>query len=482
MLWSTASAAGGQVVSFVVFATLARLLGSRAFGLAALAALIVDLMQVVSAGGTTEAVIQRPTLREEEADTAFWLNLAAGAAFFCVGELLAGPIARLFRQPALGPVLQALCLLFIISPAGGIHSARLVRDLRFKSLAYRNLGANLVGGVCGVALAFAGVGVWALVAQRLVSATLVVLLVWSFCRWRPRFRFEWAAVRSLLGFGSNLMFSQLLMQLNSRAVELITGSVVGPAAVGFIRAGSRCMDLINQVTLAPFHQITLPLQARAAGEREHVRSTYAMLSRASSLAMFPAFIGAGAIASPLIALILGPGWAAAADVVRLLSVLALTGQFNTLMLSSLAAAGRPRLVLLWSSIQVAVGLAATVATAHFGWRVMLAANVARSYLLLPLGMFMLRRATPIDIGLVIRSVAPALGAACLMAASVLAFDDFVASPWPLLVRLGALIGVGAATYGAAALLLDRKLPGELRSLWAMMSQVRQAGAAGGGAL
>ncbi len=472
MLWSTLSSTGGQVVTFIVFVTLARLLGSRDFGLVALAALIVDLMQVVSAGGVTEAVVQRPELREQEADTAFWLNLGVGAVFLAIGEALAAPLAAMIHQPALRPVLQALCLLFIITPAGSIHSARMMRDLRFKPLAVRNVGANLVAGAIGVALAFAGLGVWALVAQRLVAATLVVALVWRFSGWLPRLRFEWRAVRTLLGFGSNLMFSQLLMQLNSRAVELITGSMIGPLAVGFIRAGSRCMDLINQVTLAPFHQITLPLQARAEGDRDRVRATYAMLSRASSLAMFPAFIGAGAIAQPLILLMLGPAWAPAADVLRLLSVLAIPGQFNTLMLSGLAAAGRPKLVLAWSSVQVVVGLAATVAAAHFGWRAMLAANVARSYLLLPVGVIMLRRATPVDLGVVVKSIAPAVGASCFMAASVMLFDSFVAGSWPLLVRLAALVVLGGGAYAAAALVLDRQLPTELRAFWAMRSQIR----------
>ncbi len=479
MLWSTVSSTGGQVVTFVVFVVLARLLGSRDFGLVALAALIVDLMQIVSAGGTTEAVIQRPDLKESEADTAFWLNLAVGGAFCCLAEALASPLARGFHQPAMGPVFQALSLLFIITPAGSLHSARLVRNLQFKPLAYRNVGSNLIGGAVGVAMAFAGLGVWALAAQRLVSAILVVLLVWRFSGWLPRLRFEWAAVKSLLGFGSNLMASQLLMQLNARAIELITGSAVGPVAVGFIRAGSRLIDIVNQVTLTPFHQITLPLQARAEGDRDRVRSTYAMLSRASSLTMFPAFFGVAAIARPLVLLILGPAWAPAADVVQILGFLAIASQFNILMLSSLAAAGRPRLVLAWSGVQVVVGLAATLAAAQFGWRAMLIANVARSYLLLPVGMIMLQRVTAIDFGVVARSIGPAVGASLAMVASVVLFDGAVSIGWPLVLRLASLVTLGAAVFLAGALLLDRKLPSELRAFWAMRSEIGRLGAAPG---
>jgi O-antigen/teichoic acid export membrane protein len=470
--WSAVSTIGAQFISFLVFAILARILGSREFGLVALAALVVDLMQVVSAGGLAEAVIQRPNLQDEEADTAFWLNVLSGLIFFTVGLAVVHPIANAFHQPALSKVLNVLCLLFLITPIGGVHQAIMMRNLDFKGLAYRNILANTCSGVVGVGMAFAGFGVWALVAQRLCAAVALVVLVWFFSGWKPQRRFEIGAVRKLLSFGLNLMFSQLLVQLNARTVEIITGASVGPSAVAFIRAGSRCVDTLSQVTFTPFHQVVLPLQARVAGDVAATRATYGQLSRTSSIIMFPAFFGLMAVAGPLVLIIFGSSWAPSADAIQIVAITVLPLQFNVLMLSSLAAAGRPRVVLAWSIVQVLVGVSAIVASAHLGWRWMLVANVARSYALLPIGFFVLFRATGIGPWLVLRSMGPAAVSASLMGAALIACDRAALTSMSAIPRLAILVGLGAALYVTLGLLLDRKLITEAKAFFRLRSVAR----------
>jgi O-antigen/teichoic acid export membrane protein len=375
----------------------------------------------------------------------------------------------------LNNVLGVLCLLFLIVPIGGVHQAIMMRNLDFRRLAYRNIVANVFSGVIGVGMAFAGFGVWALVAQRLSAAVALVVLVWFFSGWSPRRRFEARAVRDLFSFGLNLMFSQLLVQLNARTVEILTGASVGPAAVAFIRAGSRCVDTLSQVTFTPFHQVVLPLQARVAGDVTATRATYAQLSRTSSIIMFPAFFGLIAVAGPLIRLIFGPSWSPSADAVQIIALSVLPLQFNVLMLSSLAAAGRPRLVLVWSIVQVLVGVSAIIASAHLGWRWMLAANVGRSYALLPIGLFVLYRATGIGPLLVVRSIGPAAMASSLMAVFVIMLDRLALPVMPIISRLAVLIVVGGALYATLGLLLDRKLIIEAKEFMRLRSMAKQSG-------
>ncbi len=51
-LWSILASSGAQLFSFIVFVQIARMVGPQQFGLVALAAVLVDLTQTVSAGGT----------------------------------------------------------------------------------------------------------------------------------------------------------------------------------------------------------------------------------------------------------------------------------------------------------------------------------------------------------------------------------------------------------------------------------------------
>jgi O-antigen/teichoic acid export membrane protein len=457
LLWSSISTIGMQVVSLVVFVVLARLLGTKLFGLVALAAIIVDLMQVVAGAGLTEAVVQKPELKERDADTAFWMAMISGAAFCGLINLAAGPLAAFFHQPELRQIIPVLSVLFLITPMGTVHSARLMRDLKFKALAGRNTIANLTGGIAGVSAAFAGWGVWALVTQRIVTAVGVVVFVWLATRWRPRLRFDRESLQAMFPFGSRIMLSQILIQLNARAPELVTGSFFGPAAVGLVRAGSRMIEVLTQITFTPFQQVALPIQARAQENAESARAAYLSLSRISSLVMFPAFLGLFAVADPLIRLIFGDPWAQSADAVKLLSLHVFNMQMSVLMMAGVAAAGRARIVLGWSALQVTVGVAAAAAAAPFGWHAMLSANLGRAYLLAPIGLVLLRRATGIPIMAVLKTNAAPAAAAVIMAVTVTLADLALLQGEPVLLRLILLVNAGVAVYVAAVLALDRSL-------------------------
>ncbi len=100
--WSAVSTYGNVILSFLVFLVLARLLTPDEFGIVAVASVFVDIILIVSRGGLPEAVIQRPVLEEEFADTAFWLSTGGGFLLCIILVLLALPIAQLFSMPELG--------------------------------------------------------------------------------------------------------------------------------------------------------------------------------------------------------------------------------------------------------------------------------------------------------------------------------------------------------------------------------------------
>ncbi|MFD2578374.1 lipopolysaccharide biosynthesis protein [Novosphingobium colocasiae] len=348
LLWSTLASLGTQVLGFGTFAILARLLGAQTFGLVALAALVIDLLLVISTAGINEAVIQRRHLDEVDADTAFWGNLAMGTAF-CIATIAGAPlIATAFHQPALSQVIMALAAIFAITPLGAIHTARLTRDLRFRAVASRNLIAALAGAIAGIPLAFLGFGVWALVAQRIASTAALVLASWWSYPWLPRLRWHRQSLIEMVRFGAYLGASRTLNQLNIRAAEMISGALVGPVAVAFIRAGSRVVEVVNQVTYMPVQQIAMPILTRVNHDPAALREAYLKLSRLSAFLMFPAFFGCLAIAPLIVQLVFGPGWEPVADALRIFTLAVVASQINNLIVAVIAALGESRAVLSWT--------------------------------------------------------------------------------------------------------------------------------------
>lgn len=464
LAWSTASSLGTQALSFVTFAILARLLGAQAFGLVALAALVIDLLLVVSAAGMSEAVVQRRTLEDEDADTAFWTNLVCGACF-CAATIAAAPfIARLFGQSQLDPIIKALASIFAITPLGSIHNARLTRDLRFRSVALRNMVASLAGVAIGLPLALAEYGVWALVWQRIAVALGLAVSAWIGMPWLPRLRFRWQSCRQMLRFGASIGASTTLNQINIRSAEVMSGALVGPVAVAFIRAGSRIVEVLNQITYMPFQQIAMPTLARIAQDHEQTRATYLRLSRLSAFIMFPAFLGTFALAEDIVNFVFGPEWTPVADALRIFSCAVAASQINNLAIAAITATGASRTVLSWTSTQIVLGTIAAVAVSRWGWQAMLMTGVVRGYLVLPYGFYLLHKHVGIHFGDVLASLRPALVSATLMMITVSLGAAFSRDIWPAPTTIAIWVPLGLLVYLGLYILQDRDILPQVREV------------------
>ncbi|WP_159981782.1 MULTISPECIES: lipopolysaccharide biosynthesis protein [unclassified Novosphingobium] len=464
LIWSTASSLATQALSFLTFAILARLLGASAFGLVALAALVIDLLLVVSNAGINEAVVQRRTLTEEDADTAFWTNLCCGL-LFCIATIAAAPLmAYLFGQPELTAIVTALATIFAITPLAAIHTARLTRDLKFRSVAMRNISAALAGAAVGLPMAFAGYGVWALVGQRIAAALAMVVTAWASLPWLPRLRFHRQSCAEMLRFGAYIGISGTLNQINIRSAEVISGALVGPVAVAFIRAGSRIVEVLNQITYMPFQQIAMPVLTRSTHDLDALKSTYLRLSRLSAFIMFPAFLGTLALAGEIVAIVFGDGWEPVADAIRIFACAVVASQMNNLIIAAITAMGQSRTVLSWTSTQIVVGVAAAVTVHGWGWQAMLITGVARGYLILPYGFHLLRKHADIHFVDVLASLRPAMASSVFMALVVILGVNACQGQLPPMAIVTIWLPAGAVFYFATYFWQDRTIIGQLRDM------------------
>src|SRR5580693_3270917 len=88
--WQTIEIFSRQLLSLVVFTTLARLLQPSAFGLIGLVGVYLAFVGIFIDQGIGTALIQRQELEPNHINTAFWFNLCC-AVILCLGTMaLAG--------------------------------------------------------------------------------------------------------------------------------------------------------------------------------------------------------------------------------------------------------------------------------------------------------------------------------------------------------------------------------------------------------
>ena len=96
-----------MVANLAYTATVSRLLAPAAFGLMAIANLVVLFIQFFARMGLASALVQKPDLSEEEIRAASTAGIAVGLACLVLVWILAPAVAALFRAPGLPPILRA---------------------------------------------------------------------------------------------------------------------------------------------------------------------------------------------------------------------------------------------------------------------------------------------------------------------------------------------------------------------------------------
>lgn len=356
--WAFVMNAGQQGAAAVITFVLAGLLGPTAFGVVAMALVYLEFFHLFLGQGLAGALIQRETRDPLDLDTAFWMVMAATALLVAAAVGGAWFWASFNRTPELTAISLALAPTLLFKGLVVVHQADLQKQMDFRSLAIRSNVAVLAGGAVGLALALAGTGAWALVAQQLLTAFVDLVLLWWLSDYRPRLRFSRAVARELHGFGWRVLLNQIGVFASRRSDALVLGYFFGPAALALYRMAERLSQLVVEISTRPIAQVALPNFARLRTDRDALRRGVASAVKASSMLSIPAFVGLAMLAEPVFAL-LGERWHDSAAVLRILCLLGV-GRAMTLQIGALLqAVGRPGLLaaMTWAhAVATALGL------------------------------------------------------------------------------------------------------------------------------
>ncbi len=457
VLWSGLSAWAGKVLSLLVFLVLARLLTPEAFGVVALAATIVVLMQLFLEQGFSQALIQRETVEPEHLDTAFWTSLTTAVMLTLVSWAGAGAFARAFDQPQLQPVLQALSLIFVLGALRSVHEAMLEREFKFKTLAMRSFGGLLAGSVVGVTMAVMGFGVWSLVAKHLVNEAVSTAVIWGASEWRPGRRVRARHFKDLVGFGASLFALNFINAAKNQSNYLLIPYVFGAAALGLFTIAKGLCDAVMQLVVTAGGQIALSTFSRLQDDMERFRHVFYRATQFTACIALPTFCGIAVMAPEIVASVLGARWSEATPIVQALAVGCIIDCVAFFRGHVLTAMGKPHWRLWQGLLSAALHVIGFVIAYQFGLVAVVWAYVVRRAIVLPIGQWSIYLLIRFSWSVYLRQFAPPAAASALMIAAVMGAKHqlYTWSASPLLVLL-VCVPLGAVVY---ALSLRRIAPG-----------------------
>ncbi|PSB49413.1 MOP flippase family protein [Chamaesiphon polymorphus] len=457
IVWSAIENWGSQAGSLLVFFVLARLLKPEAFGLVAFASIFLAFMQIFLNQGFAQALVQRRELDPEHLDTAFWTNLTIGVALTLIGYTSASPIAQLFRQPELAPILQGFSLLCIITAFGNVQQAILERNLAFRAIALRSLLGTLVGGCVGLIAAISGLGVWSLVYQQIVQELVGTVMLWRASNWRPGLKFSLPHLQHLFGFGISLLGFNLLNFLNTRADDFLIGYFLGPVPLGYYTIAYRILSVMTQVLLSAGTKVALPTFSRLQQDPEQFRQAFHTATQLTSVVAFPIFLGMTVLAPEFVVLFFGSQWTPSIPV---LQVLSLAGIFKAVAFfkgSVFIAMGKPIWTFWFGLLNATLNLAGFAIAIRWGIVAVACAYVIRGYLVLPISQWFVSRLIQISFFKYFHNFFIPLISSLIMVTVMLMTKFFLSQLLNQQMLLAVCIAIGIFSYGLVLRWLSPKL-------------------------
>ena len=358
LIWKFLERIGTQGVQFVVAIVLARLLSPADFGLIALVTVFVTIANVFVQSGLNTALIQKKNADNLDFSTVFYSCVALAVVLY-TGLFFGAPvIARFYNnQIELIPVIRVLGLMLPLGALNSIQEAYVARNMMFKKLFYRSIGAIIPAGIIGVVCAYLGFGIWSLVAQQLSNALLICVIMWFTVKWRPSLSFSIERWKGLFSFGWKLLCSALLDTFYRNIRDLVIGKLFTSADLGFYNRGDQFPKIIIANINSSIQSVLLPSLSTVQDDRVRLKSLARRSIKTSSFLILPLMTGLAAVAKPLTLVVLGEKWLPAVPFIQICCFSYAFWPIHTTNLSAINAVGRSDVFLKLEIIKKCYGLA-----------------------------------------------------------------------------------------------------------------------------
>lgn len=366
MVWRFLERCGAQIITFVVSVVLARLLVPEDYGKIALITVFTTILQVFVDSGLGTALIQKNDSDDLDFSSVFYFNFAVCIVLYA-GMFFSAPyIAKFYNDVSLTPIIRVISLTIIISGVKGIQQSYVSKNMLFKKFFYSTLGGTIFSAFLGIYLAYAGAGVWAIVAQQLSNTTIDTIILWITVRWRPKKMFSWNRLKDLLSFGWKMLVSALLDTVYTNIRSLVIGKMYSSSDLAFYNQGDKLSSVIVNNINTSIDSVLLPTLAKEQDDRERMKNMTRRSIKISTYIMAPLMMGLAFCATSVVDLVLTEKWLPCVPFLQIFCITYMFYPIHTANLNAIKAMGRSDLFLKLEIAKKIVGMIILLSTMWFG--------------------------------------------------------------------------------------------------------------------
>lgn len=361
-IWRFAERCGAQIVTFIVSMVLARILMPEDYGTVTLVTVFTTIMQVFVDSGLSTALIQKKDADDLDFSSVFYFNFVMCIILYSIMFFVAPIISSFYNMPELVSVVRVVSLTIVISGIKGVQQAYVSRNMLFKRFFYATLGGTIFSGILGIVLAYAGLGVWAIVVQQLSNTAIDTLILWVTIKWRPKRMFSWERLKGLLGFGWKMLCSSLFDTGYNNLRNLLIGKIYSASALAYYDQGDKLSKIIVTNINTSIDSVLLPAMSNEQDDKNRVKNMVRRSIMVSCYMMAPLMIGLTCCAKNVVTLIYTEKWVPCVFYLQIFCITYMFWPIHTANLNAIKAMGRSDLFLRLEICKKVIGIILLIAT------------------------------------------------------------------------------------------------------------------------
>lgn len=342
-IWNTLSSGFSFFLSIATVAILAHLLKPGDFGLYAMVAVVINILDAFSDMGVSAAIISFRDVTHDELNSLFYFNLALGIGLTVFVIMTSPVVVYYYKEPGIYGYLWILALNFTVAAPATVFNVLMKKEMKFAMLSKINMAASLVYSVVTIVCAYFTRSVASFIvgilAQSCVTTGLNVYV--GMKTWRPgKIRVRYQDLKRYLSFGLFQMGERMINKINWNIDYLLIGRFLGVELLGYYSLAYDLMMKPLQRINPIINSVAFPALADIQENRIQLKRYFLKMVRYLVYLMGPIYLLFFILSEPLIVVFYGDNWMLSVPVLAVFSLLGLLRSMGTPMGNLILAKGR----------------------------------------------------------------------------------------------------------------------------------------------
>ena len=306
--WKFAERLLAQFITFILSLILARLLTPEDYGAVAMVNIFIIIADILITSGLSAALIQKKTVTEADFSTVFYCNFILSIFLYGILFIFAPLIAEMYGIPELTVILRVIALKLPFSAFNSVQNSYIARKMQFKKLFFSSLIGTLISAGLGIYIAYEGYGAWALVAQQLSIIVINSIVLTFLISWHPRLIFSKKSLRSVVGYGSKVVATDLSGTVFNQVNGLVIGIKYTSSDLAFYTKGQQLPQAVNTTVSSALTSVMFPAIAKVSDNIQEVKKAARKSLKLISYVIFPLMFGMAITSYELVILLYTEKW------------------------------------------------------------------------------------------------------------------------------------------------------------------------------